>query len=121
MFFNFSRLIPLTLLSSVLIALTLDPAYAQNRSFNRIITGQKGQSLNTYGTTESTGEGTFSRSGGYTFTNPEGETRTGTFAGEGTITKTEGSVTRSYSGEVLPAQGSTPYQVERTTTYRKAN
>jgi hypothetical protein len=118
MFSRFSHWLPLTLL---LVTLSLDPVYAQNRSFKRTFTGQKGQSLNTYGTTESTGEGTFSRSGEYTFTNPEGETRTGTFSGQGTITQTEGGLTRSYKGTIVPSQGSGTYQVERTATYRKAN
>ncbi len=63
--------------------------------------------MNRHENVTKTGQGTWSREGGQTVTGPDGQTRTRSHAGEGSVQKTEDGYTRSYDGTITNSKGKT--------------
>jgi hypothetical protein len=110
----------LSLVAALLVAWVLAPvAQAQPRQHTRIATTQSGGSLHISGERISSGPGTFTHSGSYTRTGPNGGSGSGTYSGQGSRRFIPGQgVEGDYSGQVTTRQGQNWHLNHQHTTTR---
>ncbi len=90
------------------------------KDYSKTVTNQNGQSKTVEGSTTWTnnGDGTYNKEGSRSVTGPNGETRTGTTSGSGSVTKTENGVSKTYNGTLTNGQGQS-YDVNRQADYSR--